>query len=188
MRNNLIIAVIFVALAAVLYMLFIKPWVLTAYEKYKHVQQLNLLLERADQIQQKRDELQSLRINLSEEKERRINEAVPKNTVENKIQFFISLDKMLIRSGFAPDVAYSVGAERRGNDANIVIPVSFTFGQISYDVLRGFVNNLQRWERGVRIVSIKISSEGAFESAELIGGATVVIEALFSDVSANTSP
>ena len=181
MRNNFLIATLLVISAALLYMLFIKPWFITAQEKYSHIQQLNGLLQSADQIQQKRDELQAQKARLPEEKERRIREAVPENTPENKIQFFISLDKMLAQSGFAPDISYAVGAEQKEGDSGVIIPVSFSFGQVSYDIIRGFINNLQRWERSVRIRSVKINSGGAFETPQLIGGAVIVIEVLFSD-------
>ena len=187
MRNNFLLSTILIIIAAVLYGYFIKPWATVAYEKYNNVEQLKETLLQADKIQQKRDELQSVRNNLSESTEDAIVGSIPEDTVENKIQFFIALDSLIAQSGLASDTRYSIRKEQEEGSEGTTIPISFDFDEVNYTILREFIGNIQRWNRGVRIKSLRIVSQKNEGSPDLVGGASIELEAFFTKM-ANDSP
>lgn len=182
MKNSFLFSVIFIAIAAGLYSQLIHPWLGDALAKYNQIEDLRSVFAEGQDLQVRRDALQSERNTVSSSRQNLVQNAIPEYSPGNVILFLLALDTLVKeRSGLPLDTKYAVGAEQEGGDGVMLLPVSFTFGEISYDVLRQFVQNLQRWERGVRIQSMQIGlpvdedlSERGFVQA------TIAIEALFS--------
>lgn len=174
---------LFILLSAMLYALFIKPWYSTALIKYEHIDDLKEVFTQGGELQAVRDELQDEFNDIHEIKKDLVRTAIPKYSPGNIILFLLALEDLLGKSGLPLDTNYGVGGEKTEAE-KIVLPVSFSFGEISYRSLRNFIGNLQQWERGVRIRSVQISAPVNSDAAQRgVVRATIVIEALFLSAS-----
>lgn len=148
--------------------------------KRVHIQSLGEAFNEAQNLQQKRDQLQEVRNTVPEEKETLIKNAIPQHSQKNTILFLMALNEMMLISGFPRDVKYSI-EEEQVKESVVVVPVLFSFSDISYNLLRRFIENLQRWDRGIRITSMEISTPPDSTLADRgFVQATITIEALFS--------
>lgn len=180
MRNYFLYSILFILFSALLYALFIKPWYVTARAKYDHINDLREAFMQGERLQATRDKLQSGYNSIFEDKRNLVENAVPEHSPKNVVLLLLALDELIKVSGLPLDTSYSVGTERKDSEV-VVLPISFSFGGISYDLLRRFVENLQRWERGVRIRSVQIGLPVDSDSVQQgFVRATIVIEALFS--------
>ena len=168
--------------SATLYALFISPWYGTARVKYDHINDLREVFAQGERLQATRDKLQNDYNSIFEDKRDLIENAVPAHSPKNVVLFLLALDELIRISGLPLDTSYSVGSEREQSGV-IILPISFSFSNISYNLLRRFMENLQRWERGGRIRSVQISLPADSDSAQqgFVRG-TIIIEALFSSV------
>lgn len=185
MKNSFLFSVIFVAIAAGLYSQLIRPWLDGAFTKYDQIESLRSVFADGQSLQAQRDALRSELNTVSAARQNVIKNAIPEHSPGNVILFLLALDALVKeRSGLPLDTKYAVGVERDGDGGIILLPISFTFGEISYDVLRQFIQNLQRWERGVRIQSMQIGVPADEDLAERgFVQASIAIEAMFSSVS-----
>ena len=185
MKNSFLFSVIFVVIAVGLYSQIIKPWLGDALTKYSQIEDLRSVFAEGQDLQVRRDALQSERNAVSITQQNLIKNAIPEHSPGNTILFLLALDSLMKeRSGLPLDTKYTVGVEREDEDGVVLLPVSFNFAEISYDALRQFVQNLQRWERGVRIQSMQIGLPADADLAERgFVQATIAIEAIFSSVS-----
>ena len=182
MRNTFLLSGIFVLIAIGLYSQVISPWLGGALAKYEHIENLQMVLAQGQDLQKRGDALRSEKNTIPESQQALINNAVPEHSPGNVALFLIALDNLIEkRSGLPLDTRYTIGTEREGDDGVVLLPISFNFGEVSYDILRRFITNLQRWDRGVRIQSMQIGLPADEDLAERgFVRATIAIEALFS--------
>ncbi len=185
MKNGFLFSVVFIAIAVGLYSQIIKPWLGDALTKYNQIEDLRSVFAEGQNLQVRRDALRSELNTVSVPRQNLIKNAVPEYSPGNVILFLLALDSLVKeRSGLPLDTKYTVGSEREGAEGVVLLPILFNFGEISYDVLRQFIQNLQRWERGVRIQSMQIGVPADEDLAERgFVQASISIEALFSSVS-----
>ena len=185
MKNNLPLLLLLIIFSAALYAFVSVPMYGAAMAKYDHIEHLLGTLQQGEELQGRRDELLSQRNNIPRDKRDLLERAIVRYSFSEVVRFMIGFNAMLGGSAFGSDVPYSLGGERKDADGVTVIPITFNFEDIPYREVGRFINHLRRWERGVRIVSVRISagSEGDSESTASVGGirATITIEALFSD-------
>ena len=184
MKNRFLLSVILVAVAVGLYSQLVKPWLGDALLKYDQINALRSVFAQGQDLQTRRDALRSDLNTIPAVQQNLVRNAIPEYSPGNVVLFLLALDALVKeRSGLPLDTRYTVGTERRGDAGVMLLPISFTFSEISYDVLRRFVQNLQRWERGVRIQSMQIGLPVDESLAERgFVRATISLEALFSSV------
>ena len=184
MKNSFLFSVIFIAITAALYSQVIKPWLSDALAKHGQIEELRSVFAQGQDLQAKRDKLRSDLNTIPATKQTLIKNAIPEYSPGNVVVFLLALDKLVKeRSGLPLDTKYTVGTERKDTGGVTVLPISFTFGEISYDILRRFLNNLQQWERGIRIQSMQIGLPADEDLAERgFVRATIATEALFSSM------
>ena len=182
MRNAFLLSVIFVLIAVGLYSQVISPWLDSAFAKYEHIEELRSVFAQGQDLQVRSDALRSEKNTISEAQQALIKNAIPEHSPGNVILFLLALDTLIKeRSGLPLDTKYTIGTEREGDDGVVLLPISFSFGEVSYDILRRFITSLQRWERGVRIQSMQIGLPADEDLADQgLVRATIAIEALFS--------
>lgn len=182
MRNTFLFSMIFVFIAVGLYSQIISPWIGDAFVKYEQIEQLRSVFAQGQDLQIKGDRLRSEKNTIPEARQALVRNAIPEYSPGNVVLFLLALDVLVEdRSGLPLDTKYTVGTERKDDSGVVLLPISFNFGEISYDILRRFIANLQRWERGVRIQSVQIGLPADEDLAERgFVRATVAIEALFS--------
>ena len=182
MKNYFLYSIIFILLSAVLYALVIKPWYTVALVKYEHISMLRKVFAQGEELQSLRDKLQADFNSVPISQRDLVVGSIPAHSQKNVILFLIGLDELIGTSGLPLDTNYSVGKERE-NAGTVIVPITFNFGGVSYRLLRGFMSNLQRWEKGVRIRSLDV---GHPVDGDSVGDgfvrAHIVIEALFSSV------
>ena len=182
MKNNLPLILLFIILSAALYAFVTLPMYGASKAKYDHIEHLQETLLQGEELQEKRDTLLSERNSISQDKRNLLERAIVRYSFSEVVRFVIALNAMLGDTTFGAATPYSMGAEQPGADGVITIPITFVFDNIFYYEVAGFINKLREWERGVRIVSLQITS-GGDESEEVDGNinATITIEALFSN-------
>ena len=183
MKNYFLYSILFILFSAVLYSQFIRPWYVTARTRYDYVGSLREVFAQGESLQIKRDQLQAEKNAISAEKAQLINSAVLEYSPDNVILFLLALDELMRISGLPTDVRYAVGGERT-DGGTVVIPITFNFPEIRYDLLRVFIKNLQQWGKSVRIRSLQINtlSDDDLTQQDIVGS-VIVIEAFFSTVS-----
>ena len=184
MKNSFLFSVVFVVITAGLYSQIIKPWLGDALTKYNQIEDLRSVFAEGQNLQIRRDALRSDLNAIPVTQQNLIQNAIPEHSPGNVILFLLALDTLIKeRSGLPLDTKYTVGLEQDGTEGVVLLPIAFNFGEVSYDVLRQFIQNLQRWERGVRIQSIQIGVPADEDLAERgFVQASISIEALFSSV------
>ena len=183
MKNSFLFSAIFIFISAGLYSQVIKPWFGDAYAKYEQVEVLKSVFLQGQNLQTKRDALRSELNAVPRRQQDLIENAIPTYSQGNLILFLLALDKLEERSGLPLDTKYNIGTERKSED-QVLLPISFNFGEVSYDTLRQFINNIQQWDRGVRIQSVQIGLPADEDLAERgFVQATISMEALFSAAS-----
>ena len=185
MKNSFLLSVIFIFISAGLYSQVIRPWFGNAYAKYEQIESLRSVFLQGQELQIKRDKLRSDLNTVSIAQQNLVKNAIPEYSPGNLVLFLLALDQLMKkRSGLPLDTKYSVGTERKGENGVVILPVSFNFAEVSYNILRQFIGNVQRWERGVRIQSIQIGLPANEDLAEQgFVRATINVEALFSSAS-----
>lgn len=182
MRNAFLFSVIFVLIAVGLYSQIVSPWLGDAFAKYEYIENLQMVFAQGQDLQERSDTLRSEKNAIPESQQSLIKNAVPEYSPGNVVLFLLALDTLIKeRSGLPLDTRYTLGTEREGDGGVVLLPISFNFGEVSYDILRRFVTQLQRWDRGVRIQSMQIGLPADEDLAEQgFVRATIAIEALFS--------
>ena len=166
-----------------LFPLVIKPWSGSVFAKYDRIKELRLVFSRGQDLQAKRDELRSSLNVVPAAQQQLVRDAILEYSPGNVALFLLELDELVKRkSGLPFDTKYDVGVAVKEGDTDVfILPVSFTFGEISYTTLRQFVLSLQRWEKGVRIQSMSVGLPANEDLVERgFVRATVSVEALFS--------
>ena len=184
MRNFFLFSLLFIVISACLYAFFIRPQYDTARARYDHVGTLKSVLGQGEDLQALRDSLQSQINAIPEDKRNLVENAIPQYSSENIALFLLSLDKLVYtKSGLPLDTVYSLGSERKVSDT-VILPVTFNFATIRYDLLRDFIGNLQTWGKGLQIQSVQISVPIESDTAERgFVQAVINTEVLFASVS-----
>ena len=187
MKHSFLFSVVFIIVAVGLYSQVLNPWLGDALAKNAHTEDLRSVFAEGQNLQVRRDALRSELNAISSARQDLVRNAVPEYSPGNVILFLLALDSLVKeRSGLPLDTKYAVGVEQAdgGGEGVVLLPISFNFGEISYDALRRFIQNLQRWERGVRIQSMQIGLPADEDLAERgFVQASISLEALFSSVS-----
>ncbi|MCY4577382.1 MAG: hypothetical protein OXB96_03120 [Candidatus Kaiserbacteria bacterium] len=185
MKNSFLFSVIFVIIAAGLYSQIMYPWITNALTKYQQIEDLRSVFAQGQDLQVRRDALRSELNAVPASQQDLVRNAIPEYSPGNIVLFLLALDALMKeKSGLPLDTKYVVGTEQEDGAGAVLLPVSFTFGEISYDSLRRFMQNLQRWERGVRIRSVQVGLPVDEDLAERgFVRATIAGEALFSSSS-----
>ena len=181
MKNNFLISILLILLSALLFATFSKPWFQLAQAKYTHISDLRGVLAQAESLQQKRDVLQSTYNSISPGRINLVKNSIPEHSPSNIIRFLLALNSLIQVSGFPSNTSYSVGAEKEDSEIVIAVPITFNFAEVDYNQLLRFISNLQRWERGTKIASLRIEppvndATGQSNSVR----ALLVVDALFS--------
>lgn len=180
MSNYFVRALVLLLVSAVVYAAFLSPWYTEARATYDHVQYLETVISQVQDLSKRRDELQAQFNSVPPNKVSLIRNAVPPHSSENVILFFLALDAFVAQSGLPSDTPYIIEPEKTNPDTAIVtIPIRFDFEVINYDLLKGVIENLQRWERAVQITSVQVWSAADGRFSDTVR-ASVEIEALFS--------
>lgn len=182
MRNHTILSFLFIIIAGILYSQFIKPWYGTAIIRQEHIDRLREVFSKGEVLQERRDALLAEFNAIRPDTVQRVREAIPEHSSSNVVRFFIELNQLLQISGLPLDTAYGIGGERSESETVVAVPVTFTFTDMNYSVLRSFIVKLQQWSRGVRIVSVQIDASSNDTGGTGTVDAIIVIEALFSQV------
>ena len=182
MKNTFLFSVIFILVAVGLYSQLVSPWLGGALAKYEYIENLRMVFAQGQDLQTRSDTLRSEKNTIPESQQALVENAVPEYSPGNVALFLLALDVLIKgRSGLPLDTKYAVGTEREGEDGVVLLPISFNFGEVSYDILRRFITHLQRWDRGVRIQSMQIGLPADEDLAEQgLVRANIAIEALFS--------
>ena len=180
MKNNLPVLLLLIIISAALYAFVSVPMYGAARAKYDHIEHLQETLMQGEELQERRDMLLSQRNGISRDKRDLLERAIVRYSFSEVIRFMIGFNAMLSENPFGSNAPYSLGGESRRGDGTVVIPITFNFDDIRYPEIGEFINHLRRWERGVRIVSLQITSAGGEGDTETDIRATMSIEALFS--------
>ncbi len=181
MVSNFIPIILLLLLSAVLYAVFISPQYGDAKARFNHITELEEALSHSDLLQERRDELLAQKNSIPQEQQNLVDKQVAEYSSESVVTFILSLNNLLLNSGFGGD-EYIIGAEQKDLDGIVLIPITFNFETVEYAEILRFIGVLENWERGIRIVSIRINTSSEERDADSTRvNAVVLIEALFSE-------
>ena len=180
-QHSPLIILLFLLLSAVLYAALLRPQFVVLQGRYEHLQTLTAIISQGEELQKQRDLLQAERNAVATWKRDLLENSKRPYTSEEVVQFVISLNSILLRSSLGAQT-YSVGSPQNDGVGTIIVPITFNFSTIEYDLLKQFLLQLSQWDRGARIQSLRISAPQTGAGSDTALQATLVVEGLFSDI------
>ncbi len=178
MTNRFLPILLLLALSATLYAFIIVPVSGTARTKYKFVNNLQEVLSQAEELHRRRDELLAQKNSVPVQQREMLKRSISPHNYSEVVRFVIALETVIGRSGLGADIPYTIGREKKEENGLIVVPITFNFDRIGYADLLRFIERLRDWDRGARIVSVRILSSDSDTGTSTVR-ASITIEGLF---------
>ena len=180
MRNTVILSLLLVIISAALFGFVSVPMYRSALVKYDYINDLHETLEQCESLQQQRDELLQKKNSISVGKRTVIEQAITNYSFSEVVRFMIALNTLLGTTTFGSSTPYSIGSESEEEGNVISIPITFSLPDVYYPLLSRFIEQFRRWDRGVRITSLSITSDASEGEVVDTVQVSLVVEALFS--------
>ena len=154
-KNPLLTSVIILALVTVVYTQVFNPRYETFLAKKEHVNISQERLSQGGELIHRRDELQGVFRSIPVGQVRIVDELITEYTIANIVLFFLELNQLIQRSPIPADVGYTIGTETEDGQT-VIVPITFNFSELNYQSFLSFLNNIENWNKAVRITSIEV--------------------------------
>lgn len=178
-KNPLLTSVLILIVCVALLAQFVFPWYDEIALKREHIASLLDTFTKGANRLDLRNELSQQYRQINQEQLEIVSTAVPAYTLENIGLFFLSLNELLRKSPIPQNEGYVIQEEVLDDSTLVIVPVRFNFTEINYSGLITFLENIENWDRSVKITSLEISQPANNPGSSSNVRASVEMHALF---------